>query len=335
MKPRHLGWALVVLLLTPALGAQTPDDRALIEQGRTLRRMGRNAAALEAFREAYALRPTPESAGQIGFAEHALEHWVSASRFLGIALEATADGWVVTQQRALEFSLQEVNRHLGSLRVETATPAATLTLDGHAVGALPMTEAMRVAAGPVVVEIRAPGFQNDRREVTIAAGETVRLVVPLVAIEPAVSVRAPVEDPVRVPVREPSPEVLRVAPPREILPSSRSVTRVLGWVSVGVATASIGGGVLAMVLRDSAAQRWNDDTRCLTRNRTREENCSRDRLAISTAHDVMVGAYVAGGVLAIGALVLFLASPSLRERGAEPRVSVVLGPGSITLGGRF
>ena len=335
MRPRRLGWVLAGLLVGSAVGAQTRDDRALIEQGRTLRRMGRNAAALESFRDAYALHPTPEAAGQIGFAEHALEHWEPASRFLRLALGEAADGWVVAQRRALEFSLQEVDRHLGSLRVETATPGATLTLDGHAAGALPMTGAVRVAEGAVVVEVRAPGYQTDRREVTIAAGETVRLVVPLVAVAPAASVRAPVEDPVRVDVRAPPPEVLRVPPPRELPRSSGGVTRVLGWVSLSVATASLGGGVLAMVLRDGAAQRWNDDARCLVHNRTREENCGRERLAVSSAHDVMVGAYVAGGVLAVGAVVLFLASPSSRERGAEPRVSVGVGPGSITLGGRF
>ena len=332
MKRRGLALVMAGMLLTPSLMAQTRDDRALIEQGRTLRRAGRNAAALEAFREAYALSPTPEAAGQIGFAEHALEHWEPAWRFLQMALGAAADPWVVAQRRALEFSLQQVERHLGSLRVETATPGATLSLDGHPAGALPMAEAVRVGEGPVTVEIRAPGHQPDRREVTIAAGETVRLVVQLAPVEgPREAVEAPVE-----PRRSgPSTIVVREGAPREIPPPSGGVTRALGWVSLGFAAVSLGGGVIAMVLRDGAAERWNDDSRCLVGSRTREENCGDDRATASTAHDLMVGGYVAGGVLAVGAMVLFLASPSAQERPTAPRVSFGVGPGSVSLGGRF
>jgi hypothetical protein len=332
---RRWGVALAMagLLVTPALSAQTTGDRALIEQGRTLRRAGRNAAALEAFREAYALSPTPEAAGQIGFAEHALEHWEPASRFLRMALGAATDRWVVAQRRALEFSLQEVERHLGSLRVETATADATISLDGRAAGVLPMSEAVRVAEGRVTVEVRAPGHRTDRREVTIAAGETVRLVVQLAPLEGA---RAAAEE-ATVEVRPVGPTrvVLRDAPPRELPSSSGGVTRALGWVSLGVAALSLGGGVIAMVLRDGAAERWNDDARCLTGSRTREQNCSNDRVMVSTAHDLMVGGYVAGGVLAVGAMVLFLAAPSSQERAAGPRVSFGIGPGSVSLGGRF
>lgn len=329
----RLGWALAALLAAPAVAAQGRDERALIEQGRALRRAGRNAAALEAFRDAYALSPTPEAAGQIGFAEHALEHWEPASRFLRQALGAAGDPWVVAQRRALEFSLQQVDRHLGSLRVESATPGATLSIDGRAVGALPMGEAARVGEGSVVVEVRAPGHRDDRREVTIAAGETVRLVVQLAPqAEPGGAAAAPLA--VR-PAGEPvvARRDLRLLPSRE-LPSPGGVTRALAWVSLGVAAASGVGGVIAMVLRDGAAERWNDDARCLSGGRTREERCGDERRAVATTHDLMVAGYVAGGVLSVGAAVLFLASPS-RERAAEPRVSFGIGPGGVAVGGRF
>jgi hypothetical protein len=54
---------------------------------------------------------------------------------------------------------------------------------------------------------------------------------------------------------------------------------------------------------------------------------------VSTAHDLMIGGYVAGGVLAVGAAVLFIASPTSRER--APRVSFGIGPGSVSVSGRF
>jgi hypothetical protein len=54
---------------------------------------------------------------------------------------------------------------------------------------------------------------------------------------------------------------------------------------------------------------------------------------VSTAHDLRVGGYVAGGVLAVGAAVLFIASPSSRE--SAQRVSFGVGPGSVSVSGRF
>lgn len=331
---RLVGWTLAGWLLAAPAAAQTTADRALIEQGRALRRAGRNAAALEVFRQAYAQNPTPEIAGQIGFAEHALEHWVPASRFLRAALGTPADPWVAAQRRALEFSLQEVDRHLGSLRVESGTPNATITLDGQPAGALPMAEPLRVATGAVVLETRAPGFRTDRREVTVAAGETVRIVVQLAPEATAVTAPGPTTG---APVATTLPVVIApvvVAPP-VVAPAPSGVTRVLGWVSLGFAVAGVGGGVAAMVVRDGAAERWNDDARCLAGGRTREQNCGDDRALVSTAHDLMIGGYVAGGVLAVGAAVLFLASPSSRESAAAPRVSFGIGPGSVSVGGRF
>ncbi len=330
MRAGRLSWALAGVLLASSAGAQTRNDRALIEQGRTLRRAGRNAAALEVFREAYALNPTPEAAGQIGFAEHALEHWGPASRFLRAALGTPGDPWVAAQRRALEFSLSEVDRHLGSLRVESGTPGATIVLDGEPAGALPMAAAMRVAAGPVVLETRAAGYVTDRREVTIAAGETVRVVVQLAPTTGAAvatpTVAPTVVEPRVVVVPTPTPTPTPAA-------TGSNVTRVLGWVSLGFAGAAAGGGVAAMVVRDGAGERWNDDTRCLVGGRTREQNCGDDRALVSTAHDLMVGGYVAGGVLAVGAAVLFIASPSSRE--SAQRVSFDVGPGGVSVSGRF
>jgi hypothetical protein len=332
VSPARLAWALAALLAAPAVGAQGRDDRALIEQGRTLRRAGRNAAALEAFREAYALSPTPEAAGQMGFAEHALEHWEPASRFLRLALSAAADPWIVAQRRALEFSLQEVERHLGSLRVETATPGATLSLGGRPEMALPMREAARVAEGTVVVEVRAPGHDPDRREVTVAAGETVRLVVQLT---PRAASAAPAENAVRVTAAGPPTRAALTAPREPVAASGGGVTRTLAWVSAGFAAASLGGGLVAMLVRDAAADRWNDDARCLVGGRTREQSCGDERSTVATTQNLVVAGYVAGAVLAVGATVLFVASPASRERASESRITVGIGPAQVSLAGRF
>jgi len=47
--------------------------------------------------------------------------------------------------------------------------------------------------------------------------------------------------------------------------------------------------------------------------RTREQDCGDDRALLSTAHDLMVGGYVAGGALAVGAAVLFIAATAATQ----------------------
>lgn len=330
MPVRSARWALVLLLASAAASAQRVDDRARIEEGRGHRRAGRNEEALRAFRAAYALRPTPEAAGQIGFAEHALERWEPASRHLREALAEPGDPWVVAQREALEFSLRAVESHLGSLRVECAAPDATVSIVGRADTALPMREPLRLPPGTVEIETRAPGHRAARQEVTLAAGETVRVVVQLASAREVVAAEPVVTPPpvTPAPPREVTspPEALRVTPAPA--PVSRTLHH-LGWVALGGAALFAGGGVAAMLVRDDAAARWNDDARCLGGGRTREQNCAASRERVELTQNLMIAGYAAGAVLAVSAVVAFAVAPSRRA------VQVGLHPGGLSLSGRF
>jgi hypothetical protein len=328
MSVRPAVWALVVALAGASASAQRIDDRAHIEEGRGHRRAGRNEEALRAFREAYAQRPTPEAAGQIGFAEHALERWEPASRHLREALAEPRDPWVVAQREALEFSLRAVESHLGTLRVECAAPDAVVSMVGYADTALPMREPLRLPPGTVEIETRAPGHRAARQEVTLSAGETVRVVVQLardvVAAEPVLTQPPPVPESPRAVVAP--PEAPRVRP--EPAPVSRTLHH-LGWAALGSAALLSGGGVAAMLVRDDAAARWNDDARCLGGGRTREQNCAASRERVELMQTLMITGYTAGAVLALSAVVAFAVAPSRRA------VQVGLHPGGVSLSGRF
>lgn len=330
MSVRPGVWVLVLALASGSAAAQRVDDRARIEEGRGHRRAGRNEEALRAFREAYALRPTPEAAGQIGFAEHALERWEPASRHLREALAEPRDPWVVAQREALEFSLRAVESHLGSLRVECAAPDATVSIVGRADTALPMREPLRLPPGTVEIETRAPGHRPARQEVTLAAGETVRVVVQLASAREVVAAEPVVAPPRAEPAPPrgvtPPPEAPRVRP--EPAPVSRTLHH-LGWVALGGAALFAGGGVAAMLVRDDAAARWNDDARCLGGGRTREQNCAASRERVELMQTLMITGYTAGAVLAVSAVVAFAVAPSRRA------VQVGLHPGGLSLMGRF
>ncbi len=326
MKPLAvlLALAFVVAVAPPAV-AQSAEDRALVERGRSLRRAGQNAEALAVFRQSYARRPTPELAGQMGFAEHALQQWSDAYAHLRESLSATGDPWVLAQRQALEFSSREVERHLGSLRIESNAAGAELSVNGAVVGTLPMNAPLRVAEGTVRLSLSAPGYRDDRREITVSAGETVRVVVQLppvgsVSTGPAV-------------ITDNGLHHERRDPPTPVRPPSNT-QRILGWVSVGFAAVGFGGALAGYVLHEDAAARWNDDALCLRGGRTREQNCARHRDEALTAQNLMIAGFAVGGTLAIGVVLLFATAPS---RGERPVVGVTVGNGNVgaTLGGRF
>lgn len=318
---RPAAWLLAVSLFAAGASAQGREDRALIEQGRAQRREGRNEDALRSFRAAYALRPTPEAAGQIGFAEHALERWEPAWRHLHEALAEPGDPWVIAQREALDFSLRAVEAHLGSLRVECAAPGATVAIAERADTALPMRDALRLAPGEVEIETRAPGYTTARQRVTIAEGETVRVVVQLA--------RARVEAPSRVVVVAP-PGPVGGAPVASA--STGSTQRTLGWIAAAGAVVFAGGGLAAMLVRDSSAEFWNDDARCLVGGRTREQNCSPSRERAELMQTLMIAGFTAGAVLAVSAAIALPLAPSRRSDAA---LSVGLHPGGLSLSGRF
>lgn len=66
----------------------------------------------------------------------------------------------------------------GVVRIETARPGATVTIDGRAVGVTPFDQ--DVPLGKVVISVSRPGFVEQLREVQILAGKTYDLKIILV-----------------------------------------------------------------------------------------------------------------------------------------------------------
>lgn len=172
---------VVATAIAPRAHAEdTNDAAALLQRGVELRRRGNDAEALDAFVRADALAPSPRAKAQRALAEQALGRWVAAEQHLVEASSSTDDAWVKKNRAVLESSLAEIRAHLGTLEIATTTPGAIVLVDGDPRGPLPNTR-VRVAAGTIVVEVRAPGFTTIRRTVQVAPGATVRESFTLVA----------------------------------------------------------------------------------------------------------------------------------------------------------
>jgi hypothetical protein len=211
--------------------AQAPNADELTRQGLALRRQRRDAEALESFRRAYALRPTPRTLAQIALAEQALGHWVDAEAELRNALQATDDPWIAQHRPVLVAGLADIQTHLGGLEVEADAPGAELWLNGAHATSLPVTRPMRVEAGSVVIDVRAAGYAPARRITSVEAGETARETIHLVPLVPAAPVAQLAAMP-RPPVEPPPARPAAVIPPDRPMRAASFV--LLGAAAVGM-----------------------------------------------------------------------------------------------------
>src|SRR5580704_13340383 len=97
--------ATALLLVAGAARAQPVEPARLVKEGIELRRLHRDADALDAFRRAYALDPAPRTLAQIALAEQALGHFVDAESDLQRAIGAGDDPWIRRSARTLEVGL--------------------------------------------------------------------------------------------------------------------------------------------------------------------------------------------------------------------------------------
>src|SRR3954451_10973455 len=118
-----LGWPFLLVSLWPwlfvnrAAAASPPAQAApvasaseeeLINRGIALREARNDGAALEAFRQAYALSKSPRTLAQMALAEQALGRWVEAEADLGQALGRADDSWIARNKGLLSQALAEI-----------------------------------------------------------------------------------------------------------------------------------------------------------------------------------------------------------------------------------
>jgi hypothetical protein len=147
-----------------------------------LRRAGRDADALKKLQGASDLDPTPRSAAQLGLCLQALGRWSDADGKLAEAISATDDPWIRKNRATLKDSLETVKTHVARVEVLGQPVGAEVFVNGRRVGTLPLADAVPVNEGLVDIEVRAAGFENEQRTVTMVGGAYQSLVVRLKSV---------------------------------------------------------------------------------------------------------------------------------------------------------
>jgi hypothetical protein len=160
---------LTVPVIVPSAATAAEADPALrhLSRGLQLLSSNRDQEALEEFRTAYELSPSPKALAQMGLAEASLKLWLDAEKHLTEVLDATSDKWVVHNTQPIQEQLEQVKGHLGWLAV-TGTSNAEVSIDGKVIGKLPLARRLiRHAEGWAVVEARLDGQQPIRKNVEV------------------------------------------------------------------------------------------------------------------------------------------------------------------------
>jgi hypothetical protein len=331
MRSRSYFILITALFVTAGARGQA-NDVPLIERGVQLRREHRDAEALEVFRRAYEVRPTPRARAQIALAEQALGQWVEAERDLHTSLASSDDPWIVSHRDALEGALQAVGKHLATLNVTANIAQGEVWLNDVRVGELPMN-GVRLAAGRVRIEVRSQGYTPASRVVELAPQAELTEELRLTEIAEATPVAEPTLA-ARDSTRHRSAAgvdrtISAVEPSSAVLPVD-ATRRALAWGTLGAAGAFLGGGIIAQIIREDKASKYNDDAQCLHGELSRDQRCGVYRGQAESAQTLANVGYIAAGALGLGSAILFLINPG-KPTNTGVGASVNIGESGIRL----
>jgi hypothetical protein len=232
--------ALVALVVAPPMVSAAESAEQHLKRGVRLLSQNKDNEALEEFRAAYALSPSPKAAVEMGLAEASLKLWVDAEKHLGEGLGEDTDSWVSLHKTLIEEQLAKVREHLGWLIID-GTPQAEVVVNGTVVGRLPLLgSGLRLAEGFVTVRGRLLGRETpaERVEIVAETERTVSLHLPVsVRSSPAPTKVQPAPPPAPA---KPQPVRPVVAEPRPEGATHATFYRSLPWVSTVTGAFALG-----------------------------------------------------------------------------------------------
>jgi hypothetical protein len=171
--PMRTSWvALVLALYASSVHAQSDEtSEARIEEAATASRAGDHARALGLLRALVSQERSGRHLAELGQAELAAARPIEAEEHLAEALTMTNERWVRHHRRGIEAALSAARASISELRVTSNIDGAEVLVNGVVMGRIPLPRALRIGIGRVTVEVRARGFRNATREVTVLSGE--------------------------------------------------------------------------------------------------------------------------------------------------------------------
>ena len=276
---------LMVALVAGTAAAQSDADRerarSEFDRGVTLYAAENYQGALEAFQEAFRLRPHPTVRVNMANCYDHLSKPIEAIFHFERYLSESGRTAPAEQRRDVDDALRRLRARVGQLTLRVLPDGAMVVLDDGDSRRTPILEPIRLVAGTHRVETRLAGFRLDRRTVEVPgggavevaitlsreqAGSVAAVVTPPVVTQPTVTNRPPPHTEVR-----PPPQPVVVVPPQPPPPQQPPAIDPLrpdegGGIVIDTPTIVVGaasgaviiGAVIAAVLANGANAKFDD-----------------------------------------------------------------------------
>jgi tetratricopeptide (TPR) repeat protein len=139
-----------------------PEQRAaaLVDEGMSLQAAGSLQPALDKYKEAQTIHPTPRAQAQMGLTEESLGDLGAAERDLAQAVSMRKDPWIKENRRRLQAAIQRIKRQVATLDIQGSPEGAEVIVNGRSQGTLPLVGPVRIAGGSITVQAKKEGY-ND------------------------------------------------------------------------------------------------------------------------------------------------------------------------------
>ncbi|HEY5959967.1 MAG TPA: PEGA domain-containing protein, partial [Polyangiaceae bacterium] len=161
-------------------GTIEQQERNLLEEGYSLRKLGKDAEALTKYEQAFALRGDKKALAQIALTKVALGDWVQAYELLKQALGDRAHPWIVMNRELLESELERIKKSTATLTLEVTPQGSRVELNGHPLGAEQLGTPLMLNPGPTSLDVTARGYAAYHHTLHAEQGRIYHEVVHLV-----------------------------------------------------------------------------------------------------------------------------------------------------------
>ncbi len=307
------GFCLAVVATTSGSALAAPsakdraDARALVQKAKAAAKAKKWGEAIDAYKKAEALDPSPQTELDLARAEASGAKLVDAQKaFAALADQPATTPAAKKMKDAATSGLADVKKRMPHLKVNATPAGALVTVDDQATAG----SSLELDPGDHKVSIEAEGYDSATRQVSLKEGEREEIAVTLT--RSAVAAKEP---------------------PKEEASSSSGPSRVPAIVAFGVGAVGLGVGATFGALAFSAtsdAKKLCTGNSCLPAAQAKIDESKRDG-NISTVAFVIGGAGVATGVV----LLLVSGGKTSDAPKSDARVTPWIGAGSAGLRGAF
>ena len=315
-----LGFGLTLLgpLSAHAQSADTTAEAGDVEQARKhfgqglkLYKDGDFDAALVQFERAYAEKPNFKVLYNIAQCYFELHQYVEARDTLARYLKEGAGQLDAERQTKVESDVADLQRRIAHLTLTVNVTGATVYVDGKKIGVTPLSAAVDVSEGQRTIAVETADRGSKQRVVRLGGGEAQTVNIEFAA-------------PSAAPAATTAPSA-KTTGPRAQAPSGLGAGF---WVTGGLAVALGAGAGVTGYLALQAQDDRKKDLETFGVTRTDLDDSRKRAKTFALTSDILAGsAIVCAGV----ATVLLITHDS----GGGEQVGLGVGPGNVTLRGRF